>query len=138
MKDSFIVKDENQLYKVASNILQGTMINKFMLTGGLGVGKTTLVKYFCKQLGVQDVVSSPSFSIINEYMSDYGLIYHFDFYRIQNQEEIFDLGYEEYFDSSNYCFVEWPEKINSLISSNIIEIEILQRNSERIINIARP
>ena len=137
MQKTFVVTNQNQLNEIAKEILKNTITNKFIFIGELGVGKTTFIKSFCQELGVKDNVSSPTFSIVNEYASShYGVIYHFDFYRINNQQEIFDLGYEEYFDDSNYCFVEWPEKICNLISNKIIQIEILRKESERIINIA--
>ena len=137
MKKTFITTNENQLDKIAKEVLKGTRLNKFIFIGELGVGKTTFIKSFCQQLGVKDNISSPTFSIVNEYVSEfYGAIYHFDLYRIKDIQEIFDLGYEEYFDESNYCFIEWPEKIRDLISNNIIQIEILRKKSERIINIA--
>ena len=137
MKKTFIATNEDQLDKIAKEVLKGTESNKFIFIGELGAGKTTFIKSFCQALGVKDNISSPTFSIVNEYVSDsHGVIYHFDLYRIKDKQEIFDLGYEEYFDDSNYCFVEWPEKILDLISNNIIQIEILREKSERIINIA--
>lgn len=76
----------------------------------MGAGKTTFVNAICKALGVIDSTSSPTFSIVNEYQSPVGALYHFDFYRLKTEEEALDLGYEEYFYSTQYCFVEWPEK----------------------------
>ena len=89
----------------------------FALYGKMGAGKTTFVKALCEELGVSDVISSPTFAIVNEYRSDETgeLIYHFDFYRIDRIEEAFDFGYEEYFYSGNLCLVEWPEKIEQLM-----------------------
>ena len=136
MGTSFTIKDEHELDEIADFILSNTSYSKFLVKGEMGAGKTTFVKKLCKYLGVQDIVTSPTFSIVNEYISNFGVIYHFDFYRIENQQEVFDLGYERYFYSANYCFVEWPEKIPSLITNEFIEIEILYKNSERIINIA--
>ena len=84
--------------------------------GEMGVGKTTLIKELCAQLGVEDIPNSPTFSIVNEYLTQKGAtLYHFDFYRIEEEEEVYDLGYEDYFYSGNYCFVEWPEKIMNLL-----------------------
>ena len=84
---------------------------KVVFFGEMGVGKTTLIKSICKALNVQDIVSSPTFSVVNEYHDRHGnSLYHFDFYRIKDKEELFDLGLEEYFYSDCYCFVEWPEK----------------------------
>ena len=95
-----------------------------MLYGPMGAGKTTFIKYLCEQLGVKDSTSSPTFSIVNEYDSDNGLIYHFDFYRIKDEQEAFDFGYEEYFYSGAYCFIEWPEKIPNLLPEEAKEIQI--------------
>ena len=136
MSTSFTIQDEYELDKIAHFILSSTSYSKFLIKGEMGAGKTTFIKKLCKYLEVQDVVTSPTFSIVNEYMSKFGTIYHFDFYRIETLQEVFDLGYERYFYSANYCFVEWPEKISNLITNDFIEIEILCKNSERIINIA--
>ncbi|MBP5326383.1 MAG: tRNA (adenosine(37)-N6)-threonylcarbamoyltransferase complex ATPase subunit type 1 TsaE [Bacteroidales bacterium] len=93
--------------------------------GSMGVGKTTLIKELCRQLGVKQNVSSPTFAIVNEY-SDYNgePIYHFDFYRLKKIEEAYDIGYEEYFYSGYYCFTEWTEKIESILPEHYIRIEI--------------
>jgi tRNA threonylcarbamoyladenosine biosynthesis protein TsaE len=90
----------------------------------MGAGKTTLINELCRQLGVTDQPSSPTFSIVNEYQSSNGPIFHFDFYRLKDEREAYDLGYEEYFFSGNYCFVEWPEKIMNLLPSTVISIFI--------------
>lgn len=106
----------------------------FALYGQMGVGKTTFVKYLCKNLGVADVVSSPTFSIVNEYaQGETKGIYHFDFYRIKKLEEVFDLGYEEYFFSGQYCFIEWPEKIETLLPENSIRIYMTEEDGLRYI-----
>ncbi|WP_293953154.1 MULTISPECIES: tRNA (adenosine(37)-N6)-threonylcarbamoyltransferase complex ATPase subunit type 1 TsaE [unclassified Sphingobacterium] len=96
----------------------------FLLYGPMGAGKTTFVKHLCEQLNVQDSTSSPTFSIVNEYESAIGPVYHFDFYRIKDEQEAFDFGYEEYFYSGAYCFVEWPEKIPNLLPEEAKEIHI--------------
>ena len=106
----------------------------FAFYGPMGVGKTTLIKALCRQLGSQDVVSSPTFSIINQYVTDAGEnIFHFDFYRIKELVEVFNLGYEDYFFSGSYCFIEWPEKIEPLLpeESHIVTME--DHQGERII-----
>ena len=90
----------------------------------MGMGKTTFIKELCRQLGVDGVVSSPTFSIVNEYDSKGESIYHFDFYRLKNEQEAYDFGYEEYFYSGNYCFVEWPEKIENLLPEDAVLISI--------------
>jgi tRNA threonylcarbamoyladenosine biosynthesis protein TsaE len=93
--------------------------------GEMGAGKTTLIKAIGKAMGVNDTVSSPTFSIVNEYQTNSEKkIYHFDFYRIKNETEAYDIGTEEYFDSGNFCFVEWPEKIPSLLPTVYSEVFI--------------
>ena len=136
MSTSFTIQDEHELDEVANFILSKNSYSKFLIKGEMGAGKTTFIKKLCKYLEVQDIVTSPTFSIVNEYNSNFGIIYHFDFYRIESLQEVFDLGYERYFYSTNYCFIEWPENISSLITNDFIEIEILCKNSKRIINIA--
>ncbi|MFT3737529.1 MAG: tRNA (adenosine(37)-N6)-threonylcarbamoyltransferase complex ATPase subunit type 1 TsaE [Breznakibacter sp.] len=103
--------------------------------GPMGVGKTTFIKALCKTMGVEDTVNSPSFAIINEYTtSDNATIYHFDFYRIKRQEEAFDLGYEDYFYSGAYCFMEWPEKIEDLLPEKRLDLffELLEDGSRAV------
>lgn len=108
----------------------------FALYGEMGVGKTTFVKVLCSNLGVVDVVNSPTFSIVNEYeRADSGRIFHFDFYRIKKLEEVFDMGYEEYFYSGQYCFIEWPEKIETLLPENSIRIYMEDRSGTRNIRV---
>ena len=98
--------------------------------GAMGVGKTTFIKALCEVLGVTDTVNSPSFAIINEYETSTGApVYHFDFYRIKNTEEAYDFGYEDYFYSGNYCLIEWPEKIESLLPAQHLEVNIKEQNS---------
>ncbi|CAN5608163.1 tRNA (adenosine(37)-N6)-threonylcarbamoyltransferase complex ATPase subunit type 1 TsaE [soil metagenome] len=106
----------------------------FCFHGDLGAGKTTFIKSFCKELGVEDSVHSPTFSIVNEYRSKSGSpVYHFDFYRLKNETEAFDLGYEEYLFSGNYCFIEWPEKIESLLDIEKADIFITVEPNSRLI-----
>ena len=100
--------------------------------GNMGVGKTTFIKEVCKQLGVTDVVNSPTFAVINEYASNVGPIYHFDFYRIKNIEEAYDFGYEDYFYSGNFCFIEWSEKIVDILPDDCIQVTITElENGDR-------
>lgn len=96
----------------------------FLFYGDLGAGKTTLIKSVCKLLGVKEQVSSPTFSIINEYKAKDRPVYHFDLYRLKNIEEAMDIGLEEYIESGAYCFIEWPEKIEAFIQGNIIKVLI--------------
>lgn len=101
--------------------------------GEMGAGKTTLIKAICEELGVDRIVSSPTFSIVNEYTSPRGKIYHFDFYRIKNAGEAYDMGYEDYFYSKAYCFIEWPEKIAELMPLEYEKITITRDGEKRII-----
>ena len=98
----------------------------FALYGKMGAGKTTFVKALCQELGVEDVVTSPTFAVINEYRSDIAgeLIYHFDFYRIKKLEEVYDMGYEDYFYSGALCFTEWPELVEELLPGNTVKVTI--------------
>ena len=107
----------------------------FLFYGHMGAGKTTFIKALCKALQVQDNTSSPTFSIVNEYSTPQGTIFHFDFYRIKEEEEAYDFGYEDYFYCGNYCFIEWPNKIPNLLpdDAKTIEIEITSPTSRKII-----
>lgn len=96
----------------------------FLFYGDMGAGKTTFIKALCAKLGVVDDVTSPTFSIVNEYAGTGTKVYHFDFYRLKNQEEALDMGYEEYFYSNNYCLIEWPEKIPDLLPPHYVRITI--------------
>ncbi len=112
---------------IAKQLLAKTQGHKhFAFYGEMGVGKTTLIKELCKILKVEDVVTSPTFSIINEYSSQtHGKVFHFDFYRTENIEEVYNLGYEDYLYSDNYCFIEWPELIEELLPEHILKTTII-------------
>jgi tRNA threonylcarbamoyladenosine biosynthesis protein TsaE len=107
----------------------------FAFYGKMGAGKTTFIQALCRQLGSPDNVISPTFALINEYKTEsMHSIFHFDFYRIENMEEAFDLGYEDYFYSGEYCLIEWPEKIEPLLPEKYVEVKIeAQPNSDRLI-----
>ena len=97
----------------------------FAFYGSMGAGKTTFIKAICEELGVSDVVTSPTFAIVNEYTTDSGQrICHFDFYRIKKLEEVYDMGYEDYFYSDALCFIEWPELLEELLPDNAIRVNI--------------
>lgn len=98
----------------------------FAFYGKMGVGKTTFIKAVCEELGVTDVINSPTFAIVNEYRSDSSgeLIYHFDFYRIKKLEEVYDMGYEDYFYSGALCLIEWPELIEELLPEDAVKVYI--------------
>ena len=105
--------------------------------GEMGAGKTTLIKAICKELGVMDNISSPSFSLVNEYITNKGdRVFHFDFYRINTTSEAFDLGYEEYFYSGELCLIEWPEKIEQLLPGVHTRINVhLMNNDKRLVEV---
>lgn len=128
-----IVKNPAELLSVATLLLtycEGKKI--FAFRGGMGSGKTTFIKAICEALGVKDGVSSPTFSIVNEYLARTGeKIYHFDFYRIKNISEAYDMGYEDYFYSNNWCFVEWPEKVEGLLPPDTVMVNITADGSKR-------
>lgn len=111
--------------------------NVVLFRGGMGAGKTTLISRIVAQLGAEDTVTSPTFALVNEYEgADNMLIYHFDFYRIDKVEEVFDLGYEEYFYSGDLCLVEWPEKIEALIPDDVMTVKIeVEDDGQRIFTI---
>lgn len=100
--------------------------NVFAFYGSMGAGKTTFIKAICKELGVEDVITSPTFAIVNEYRANETgeLIYHFDFYRIKKIEEVYDMGYEDYFYSGALCFIEWPELIEELLPDDAVRVRI--------------
>ncbi len=98
----------------------------FAFYGKMGAGKTTFIKALCEALGIDDVVNSPTFSIVNEYRSDSTgeLVYHFDFYRIKKIDEVYDMGYEDYFYSGAVCFIEWPELIEELLPGDAVKVTV--------------
>jgi tRNA threonylcarbamoyladenosine biosynthesis protein TsaE len=105
--------------------------------GEMGAGKTTIINGMVHELGVDDAASSPTFSLVNEYLSSLGdSIYHFDFYRIEDIEEAYDMGYEEYFYSGSYCLIEWSEKIEELLPEDTVSVEIKRSDNERIVNLS--
>lgn len=101
-------------------------VSVFAFYGSMGAGKTTFIKAVCEELGVKDVITSPTFAIVNEYRAEETgeLIYHFDFYRIKKLEEVYDMGYEDYFYSGALCFIEWPELIEELLPADAVRVRI--------------
>jgi tRNA threonylcarbamoyladenosine biosynthesis protein TsaE len=126
-----------QLVEVAQQILDQNPNKVILFNGEMGVGKTTLIKQLCKTLGVQDATSSPTFSLVNEYQTDTNqTVYHFDFYRLNKETEALDMGVDDYLYSENWCFIEWSEKIASLIPQQhtVITIELLP-SGERLLEL---
>lgn len=109
----------------------------FAFFGEMGAGKTTFIQALCRKLDVIEVVNSPTFTIINEYHTKNGnSIYHFDFFRIKNIEEVYDFGFEDYFYSGNYCFIEWPELITDILPENAVLVKItIDQGGTRILEI---
>jgi tRNA threonylcarbamoyladenosine biosynthesis protein TsaE len=120
------VKEESQILHSAKAFVKLMSEHKvFAFYGKMGAGKTTFIKAICEVLEVKDTISSPTFALINEYSSDLaGPIYHFDFYRIKDETELFDIGYEDYVYSGDICFIEWPEKADHLLPSETVKVEI--------------
>ncbi len=122
------------LQDVAKQVIKNVDSKILLFDASMGVGKTTLIKEICKQLGVKDVISSPTYSLVNEYEGDEGTVYHFDFYRIDNEEEAYHIGFEEYLDSGNWIFIEWPEKVSNLLPDDAAIIKInLSDNEKRVL-----
>jgi tRNA threonylcarbamoyladenosine biosynthesis protein TsaE len=130
-----IMDDISGLQDAAKKLLKafsGQRIIAFY--GEMGAGKTTLIKAICEELGVASAISSPTYSIVNEYLSANGTkIFHFDFYRIKNAGEAYDLGYEDYFYSKAWCFIEWPEKIAELMPLEYEKVTITKDGEKRVI-----
>lgn len=128
----------DELPRVVTEILKDARDSRvFALHGAMGAGKTTIIKEICRQLGVVDSTSSPTFTIVNEYLTSGGdQVYHFDFYRIKSVTEAFDFGFENYLYSGNYCFIEWPEKVLSLLPPSIATIRIETEGDTRIITLS--
>ena len=123
-----IVFSLDQIQETAKQIIAQKPKKIILFNGEMGAGKTTLIKQLCKSLGVKDATSSPTFSLVNEYQtSDNQNVYHFDFYRINNESEALDMGVDDYLYSGNWCFIEWSEKISSLIPEehSIVTIDLL-------------
>ena len=121
------IEDLSKIHEAArefvANMGESTV---FAFYGNMGAGKTTFVKAVCEELGVDDVITSPTFSIVNEYRSEQTgeLIYHFDFYRVKKIEEVYDMGFEDYFYSGALCFIEWPELCEEVLPDDTVKVSI--------------
>tara|TARA_B100002019_G_scaffold64029_1_gene54881 strand:+ start:259 stop:687 length:429 start_codon:yes stop_codon:yes gene_type:complete len=136
MELNFEINNENELDFISKEIFEKFKSKVFLFYGEMGVGKTAFIKSICKHLNVIDVVSSPTFSIVNQYVNDQDeFMYHFDFYRTNNKNEIFDIGYEEYLFSDSFCFIEWPERLDNLLPNKYLEIKMKLRDGNRVIKI---
>ncbi|MFA6751988.1 MAG: tRNA (adenosine(37)-N6)-threonylcarbamoyltransferase complex ATPase subunit type 1 TsaE [Fermentimonas sp.] len=125
-----VIENIKDIRSAAQEFIKVMGDNKvFAFHGSMGAGKTTFIKAVCEELGVIETVSSPTFAIINEYKDGEGRpIFHFDFYRINKLEEVYDFGYEDYFYSGNLCFIEWPELVESILPENTVKISIQEQD----------
>ena len=132
-----IINSIDELPALASKITKAYSNRFIAFYGDMSAGKTTFIKYLCQELGVDpSFVNSPTYAIVNEYEARGDqLIFHFDFYRIKDENEVYDMGYENYFYSNHYCFIEWPEKIANLLPKNLLRIHIESEANMRIFTI---
>jgi tRNA threonylcarbamoyladenosine biosynthesis protein TsaE len=132
-----IIRNKSRLAEYAKEFLKLTSGKRlFAFSGQMGAGKTTIIKAICEELGAKDVVTSPTFTLINEYRTMAGeSIYHIDFYRIKKPEEVFDFGLEEYLCSGFYCFMEWPELVEGILPPETLNIRLtVDADENRILN----
>ena len=123
------ISNLDNIQEAASAFIQQIGDHKvFAFYGSMGAGKTTFVKAICESLGVDDVITSPTFAIINEYHADDRVIYHFDFYRIKKPAEVLDIGFEDYISSNNLCFMEWPELIGDFLPEETVKVKIEEQD----------
>jgi tRNA threonylcarbamoyladenosine biosynthesis protein TsaE len=133
-----LIKDKRHLSVAAKQLLKNSGDKKiFAFYGSMGAGKTTIIKAICESLGAIDIVSSPTFTLVNEYKTSEGkTLFHIDFYRIKKQEEVYDFGIEEYLSGDSYCFMEWPELIEELLPPETVMVRIsVGDHEQRILSI---
>jgi tRNA threonylcarbamoyladenosine biosynthesis protein TsaE len=138
MKIKFDCKSPEELEEAAEILVNYYKNSRvFAFSGEMGAGKTSFIKAICRELGAIDSASSPTYSLVNEYVTAGGRkIYHFDFYRIAQISEAVDIGFEEYLDSGEYCFIEWPEKVSGILPSDVIMVNIAQKDEGRLITMS--
>ena len=123
-----VINDINSIREAARTFITEMGERKvYAFYGKMGAGKTTFIKAVCEELGVADVITSPTFAIVNEYTGGSKAIYHFDFYRIKKLEEVYDMGYEDYFYSGSLCFIEWPELIEDILPADAVRVSISEQ-----------
>lgn len=122
----FTIKSIDDLPEVVSKFLANFRDKRhFAFHGSMGAGKTTFIKALCQHMGTNDNITSPTFALVNEYQTmQYGNLLHFDFYRLNDISEALDIGFEEYMDSGNFCFMEWPERVEEILPSRLVNVEI--------------
>jgi tRNA threonylcarbamoyladenosine biosynthesis protein TsaE len=128
-----LIKDKRHLHFAAKQLLELTGDSRiFAFYGSMGAGKTTIIKAICETLGAIDIISSPTFTLVNEYKTSSGeSLFHIDFYRIKKQEEVYDFGIEEYLTGDSYCFMEWPELIEEILPEETIKVKISVDDKEQ-------
>jgi tRNA threonylcarbamoyladenosine biosynthesis protein TsaE len=134
-----LIKDKRHLPSAAKQLLEQTGDSRiFAFYGSMGVGKTTIIKAICESLGAIDIVSSPTFTLVNEYKTSSGeSLFHIDFYRIKKQEEVYDFGIEEYLTGDSYCFMEWPELIEEILPEETVKVRIsVDEKEQRILSVS--
>ena len=128
---NFTANKLEDLIPIAKEILTNLKHKVVLFEGELGAGKTSFIKVLVKEMGSSDEVSSPTFSIVNEYELPNGKVFHFDLYRIKTEEEALDFGIDEYLDSGNFCFIEWPDKISDLLPDDFHTVKIIAEENKR-------
>jgi tRNA threonylcarbamoyladenosine biosynthesis protein TsaE len=135
-----IIKDKRHLASAAKQLLKQTGGCKIIaFYGSMGAGKTTIIKAVCEALGAIDIISSPTFTLVNEYKTSSGeSLFHIDFYRIKKEEEVYDFGIEEYLSGDSYCFMEWPELIEDILPDETVKVKIsVDENEQRILSVSK-
>lgn len=128
-----VIKDKRHLRAAAKQLLEHSGSKKlYAFYGAMGAGKTTIIKAVCEFLGARDIVSSPTFTLVNEYKTSLGeTLFHIDFYRINKQEEVYDFGIEEYLSGDSYCFMEWPELVEDILPPETVKVKISVDDKEQ-------